>query len=133
MRPNGPNAFAARPSATSRPEPEEISHGLVDFCAIVRCAEPIGRRIGAECGSDAVRHLACGPVGERDGEHPMRRNAIDRKAVRDSGGEGRGFAGPCPGQDQDRARMSGGRDLGLCQGRGDRIERGGQRVGPLFE
>ena len=99
----------------------------------VECAEPIGRRVRAERSADAVRHLACRLIGERDGEHPMRRNAIDRDAVRDRGGEGRGLARSCPGQDQDRARMSRGCDLGVCQGRGKRIERGGCMAGPFFE
>ena len=99
----------------------------------VECAEPIGRRVRAERSADAVRHLACGLIGECDGKHPMRRNAIDRDAVRDGGGEGRGLAGPCPSQDQNRAVMSRGRDLGFCQGRGDRIERGGCMAGPFFE
>ncbi len=99
----------------------------------VECAEPIGRRVRAERGADAVRHLAGRLVGERDGEHPMGPDAVDRDAVRDGGGEGRGLARSGPGQDQDRARMSCGRDLGLCQGRGDRVERGGCIAGPLFE
>ena len=99
----------------------------------VECAEPIGRRVGAERSADAVRHLACGLIGECDGKHPMRRNAIDRDAARDGGGEGRGPAGPCPSQDQNGAVMSRGRDLGFCQGRGKRIERGGCLAGPFFE
>ncbi len=63
----------------------------------------------------------------------MGRNAIDRDAVRDGGGEGRGLARSGPGQDQDGARTSGGRDLGFCQGCRDRIERGNHTAGPLFE